>query len=86
MEKFLNNLLILKGLTLESLEGDIDGVKDFSQIWALMHLWKELKMSRIIASEALKRNIQFDLEAHLKALTFNRLDDPDSKLKILTMQ
>ena len=84
VEKLINSLLRLKNLTSESLEGDIDGVKDFGQIWALMHLWKELKMSQIIASEARKRNIQFDLEAHLKALTFNRLDDPGSKLKLLT--
>ncbi len=84
VDHHINSLLMLKNVTLESLNSDIDEVKDFGQIWALMHLWEKLKVSQIIAREVKKRNIKFDLEAHLKTLIFNRLDDPGSKLKLLT--
>lgn len=84
VDTLINGLLRAKGLTLQDLDSDIDNVKAFGQIWALIHLWKELKMSQIIAREKKKSSLKFDLEAHLKNLVFNRLDDPSSKLKLLT--
>ena len=84
VDTLINGLLRAKGLTLKELDSEIDQVKSFGQIWALIHLWKELKMSQIIAREQKKSGIKFDLEAHLKSLVFNRLDDPSSKLKLLT--
>jgi transposase len=83
-DTLINGLLRAKGLTLHDLDSDIDQVKSIGQIWALVHLWKELKMSQIIAREKKKSGIKFNLEAHLKSLVFNRLDDPSSKLKLLT--
>ena len=82
VDTLINGLLRAKGLTLKELDSEIDQVKSFGQIWALIHLWKELKMSQIIAREQKKSGIKFDLEAHLKSLVFNRLDDPSSKLKL----
>ncbi|EHO41114.1 transposase IS4 family protein [Caldithrix abyssi DSM 13497] len=84
VDTLINGLLRAKGLTLQDLDSNIDNVKAFGQIWALVHLWKELKMSQIIARQKEKSGIKFDLEAHLKSLIFNRLDDPSSKLKLLT--
>jgi len=84
VDTLINGLLRAKGLTLQDLDSEIDNVKAFGQIWALIHLWKELKMSQIIAREKKKSGLKFDLEAHLKSLVFNRLDDPSSKLKLLT--
>ena len=84
VDTLINGLLRAKGLTLLDLDSQIDNVKSFGQIWALIHLWKELKMSQIIARQKKKSGIKFDLEAHLKSLIFNRLDDPSSKLKLLT--
>ena len=76
VDTLINGLLRAKGLTLLDLDSQIDNVKSFGQIWALTHLWKELKMSQIIARQKKKSGIKFDLEAHLKSLIFNRLDDP----------
>ena len=84
VDNLINGLLRAKGLTLERLDSDVDNVKYFGQIYALIHLWKELKLSQIIAKTKSSSKIQFDLEKHIKSLVFNRLDDPSSKLKLLT--
>ncbi len=84
VDNLINGLLRAKGLTLQDLDSQADRVKAFGQIWALMHLWKELKLSQIIAKAKKKSGIEFDLEAHIKSLVFNRLDDPGSKLRLLT--
>lgn len=86
VDNLINGLLRAKGLTLESLDSDVDNVKYFGQIYALIHLWKELNISQIIAKSKTKSSskIQFDLEKQIKSLVFNRLDDPSSKLKLLT--
>lgn len=84
VDNLINGLLKVKGLTLESLDSDIDEIKHFGQIYALIHLWKELKISQSIAKARSSNKIQFDLEKHIKSLVFNRLDDPSSKLKLLT--
>jgi transposase len=84
IDTLINGLLKAKGLTLEALDSDIDNVKAFGHIWALMHLWKELKISQSIARARGKSKIEFDLDHHIKSLVFNRLDDPSSKLRLLT--
>lgn len=82
IDSLINGLLKAKGLTLG--ESSFSQVKSFGQIWGLIHLWKELKLSQVIAREKRKTNIKFDLDAHIKSLVFNRLDDPSSKLHLLT--
>jgi len=85
-DNLINGLLRAKGLTVESLDSDVDNVKSFGQIYALIHLWKELKIGQDIARIKIKKRnkTQFDIEKHIKSLVFNRLDDPSSKLKLLT--
>ena len=83
IDTLINGLLRIKGLRLEDVTQEADAVYRFGQIWALMYLWKELKISQAIARQRRKRNIQYDLEAHLRALVFNRLDDPSSKLGLI---
>ena len=84
IDSLLNGLLKAKGMNLSELGGEFDSTKSFGQIWALLHLWNELKISQTIAREKEKTNIQFDLDTHMKSLIFNRIDDPCSKLKLLT--
>lgn len=84
IDNLINGLLRIKGLRLDDVTQEADAVYRFGQIWALMYLWRELKVSQAIARARRKRNIQYDLEAHLRALVFNRLDDPGSKLALMT--
>ncbi len=84
VDNLINGLLKAKGITTENLGSAADEVKSFGQIWAFLYLWKELKISQVI--ERCKKNtkIEFDIEKHIQCLVFNRLDDPCSKLKLLT--
>lgn len=84
IDTLLNGLLRIKGITLEGLESSADEVKSFGQIWGLLHLWKELKISNAITRLKKKTKVEYDLEAHIKSLIFNRLDDPSSKLALLS--
>lgn len=84
IDSLINGLLKAKGINLSELDNEFDSAKSFGQIWALLHLWNELKLSQTIAREKKKTNIEFDLDSHLKSLIFNRIDDPCSKLKLLT--
>jgi len=84
VDSLINGLLKAKGITIYELESEADSTKSFGQIWALLHLWKELKISQIIARCKRAVNTEFDLEKHIQSLVFNRLDDPSSKLKLLT--
>jgi len=84
IDSLVNGLLKIKGLNLADLDTEFDSAKSFGQIWAIMHLWNELKITQAIAQENKKTNITIDLDSHLKALVFNRIDDSSSKLKLLT--
>lgn len=84
IDSLINGLLKAKGMNLSELDNEFDSAKSFGQIWALLHLWNELKLSQTIAGEKKKTNIEFDLDSHLKSLILNRIDDPCSKLKLLT--
>ncbi|MFQ6052472.1 MAG: IS1634 family transposase [Candidatus Hydrothermarchaeota archaeon] len=84
VDNLINGLLKVKGLTLEELDTGAERVASFGQIWALIKLWKDLKLTQAIAKAAKGRRIKFDLEGHIKSLVFNRLDDPGSKLRLLT--
>lgn len=84
IDTLIHGLLKAKGLSLEELDASFEKVKSFGQIWGLMHLWKELQFTQAIAREKFKTAIEFDLEAHIRGLVFNRLDDPASKLRLLT--
>lgn len=60
-----------------------DSAKAYGDLFALSELWRELGFQ-----EALRRSLrsgrrQFDAEALIRAMVFNRLCDPDSKLGVL---
>lgn len=62
---------------------EFESAKAFGDLFALQGLWEELGLSR-----ALKRGLRasrrhFDVEALVRAMVFNRLCDPASKLGVL---
>lgn len=84
LDSLLNGLLELKGVTLEDVTERFDSCKSIGQIWSFMEIWRKLKISQNIANLKKKTKIDFNLEEHIQALVFNRLDDPGSKLKLLS--
>lgn len=84
LDSILNGLLKLKGITLEDVTEEFDSCKSVGQIWAFMEIWRRLKITQNIEKLKKKTKISFNLEDHLKALVFNRLDDPGSKLRLIS--
>lgn len=56
---------------------------DFGDIWALVGIWKELRIGTILKEKARGSEREFDLEAHIRVMVLNRLCDPRSKLGLL---
>lgn len=57
--------------------------RDFGHIYALMHIWKDLKIGTLLKQKARARGYKFDMEAHIRLMVLNRLCDPCSKLALL---
>jgi len=57
--------------------------RDFGHIYALLQIWKHLKIGTILREKARRRGYKFDMEAHVRLLVLNRLCDPCSKLGLL---
>jgi len=56
---------------------------DFGHVFALIEIWKELKIATILKQKADGSGQSFDLEAHIRLMVINRLCDPRSKLALL---
>jgi len=56
---------------------------DFGHVFALIEIWKELKIATILKQKADGSGQSFDLEAHIRLMVINRLCDPRSKLAVL---
>jgi transposase len=57
--------------------------KDFGHIYALLEIWKHMKIGAILRQKARARGYKFDMEAHIRLMVLNRLSDPCSKLGLL---
>jgi len=64
-------------------ETSLECAWDFGHVFALMEIWKELKIATILRQKADRRGQSFDLEAHIRLMVINRLCDPRSKLALL---
>jgi len=84
IDNLINGLLRLKGQETPSTDGAILSSRNFGHIWALMMIWKELRISRTLRKAARKTKTEFDLVSHIQVMVMNRLDDPKSKLGLLT--
>jgi len=56
---------------------------DFGHVFALLGIWKHLKIGTLLKQKAEKTGQSFDLEAHIRLMVLNRLCDPTSKLGLL---
>ena len=56
---------------------------DFGHVFALIEIWKELKIATILKQKADRSGQSFDLETHIRLMVINRVCDPRSKLALL---
>ena len=83
-DALVNGLLRVTGRpTLDEGTGEIDfsSARSFGDTWMLTALWQELGFSDAFR-RVLRPHRQFDAEALLRVMVFNRLCDPKSKLGI----
>lgn len=60
-----------------------DTAKAFGDIWVLHQLWHELGLSDALRRALRSSRRQFDAEALVRAMVFNRLIDPTSKIGVV---
>lgn len=84
VDNLINGLLRIKGQEVPKSDDTILSARGFGHIWAMMMIWKELKISQSLRKAARKSKTEFDLVSHIQTMVMNRLDDPKSKLGLLT--
>jgi transposase len=84
IDNLINGLLRLKGETTPVEGGSILSSQQFGHIWAAMMIFKELKITQALREAARKTKTEFDLIKHIQVMVLNRLDDPQSKLGLLS--
>ena len=62
---------------------EYESTKTFGDVFLLHHLWQQLGFSKIISKALRSSRRSFDAEAMVRAMVFNRLCAPDSKLGCL---
>ncbi|TQM91520.1 IS1634 family transposase [Roseinatronobacter monicus] len=60
-----------------------DSSKTFGDVWVLHQLWHELGLSDALRRALRSSRRQFDAEALVRAMVFNRLIDPTSKIGVV---
>ena len=60
-----------------------DSAKAFGDVWLLHQLWHELGLSDAVRRALRSSRRQFDAEALVRAMVFNRLTEPTSKLGVV---
>lgn len=66
-----------------SQDASLEFARDFGHVFALMEIWKHLKIGTILKQKAKDTGYAFDLEEHIRLMVINRLCDPTSKLGLL---
>jgi transposase len=57
--------------------------RGFGDLWALHELWTDLGLAKALRKALRSSRRQFDAEALIRAMVFNRLVEPESKLGVL---
>ena len=60
-----------------------EAAREVGRCWVLSELWRSLGLDRSIAQALRTSRRQFDAEALVRVMVFNRLCDPESKLGVL---
>lgn len=84
IDNLINGLLRIKGQTRPEQNNDILSMQKFGHIWAAMMIFKELKIGITLRKAARKTQTEFDVVKHIEVMVINRLDDPHSKLGLLS--
>ncbi len=84
VDNLINGFLRLKGQSVPDSNSVIHSSKSFGHLWAAMMLWKELRITKTLQRAAYQSKTEFDLVSHIKVMVLNRLDDPGSKLSLLS--
>ncbi|MCD6161570.1 MAG: IS1634 family transposase, partial [candidate division Zixibacteria bacterium] len=84
IDNLINGFLRLKGQTSPAESDVILSSKHFGHIWAAMMLFKELQITKTLRKAAQQTKTEFDLVKHIQLMVLNRLDDPQSKLGLLS--
>ena len=82
VDGILNGLCKVFGRT-SAKDVTVTAGRDFGHIYALLEIWKHLKIGTILKQKARARGYKFDMEAHIRLMVLNRLCDPCSKLGLL---
>ncbi|MBW2109567.1 MAG: IS1634 family transposase [Deltaproteobacteria bacterium] len=62
---------------------ELEYANDFGHLWAIIHIWKQLKIGFVLKRRAKLSGAEFDLAQHVLLMCANRLCDPRSKLGLL---
>jgi len=82
VDGIINGLCKVFGRTSGKDVAVVDG-RDFGHVYALVQIWKHLKIGTILKKKARSRGYKFDMEGHIRLMVLNRLSDPCSKLALL---
>lgn len=84
LESVINGLLKITGRAAPAPSPTLafESSRAFGDIWALQQLWHALDFSALSRTFAKTRHVM-DVEALIRAMVFNRLCDPESKLGVL---
>jgi hypothetical protein len=84
LESVTNGLLKIAGRAAPAPSSTLafESSRAFGDIWALQQLWHSLGFSALSRTFAKTRHVM-DVEALIRAMVFNRLCDPESKLGVL---
>jgi len=82
--EFVNQLNDFCDIELDSKEEDIKihEALDFGACFAIDSIWEELELSDSIRNHTKKYNLDIDIVPAIKAMVFNRLLEPSSKLRV----
>ena len=57
--------------------------EQLGDVWAVMEIWRQLKLAQAVLKSTRRRRHQIDVEKLARVMVMNRLSDPRSKLGIL---
>jgi transposase len=82
--EFINQLNDFCNLELGPKEEDVKIHQsfDYGSCFAIDHIWRELELSDSIRNHTRKHNVDIDILPCVKAMVFNRLLEPSSKLRV----
>jgi transposase len=84
IDRLVDGLLRAVGRPVEEPgEVDVPFALDFGHVWAVMGIWRQLRIGTILKAKAASSRREFDLEEHIRLMVINRLCDPKSKLGLL---